>query len=86
MRKCAWKVGYTSASIFSRIRTTRIRSVPATRIVTPNEQDIAEEMKRKLYAVKRGRHPGLYSTWLEAEKQVKLACFCSCPVLNSTKD
>ncbi|QDZ19678.1 ribonuclease H-like protein [Chloropicon primus] len=28
-------------------------------------------MKRKLYAVKKGRQPGLYNTWKEAEEQVK---------------
>lgn len=28
-------------------------------------------VKRKLYAVKRGRQPGLYNTWKEAEEQVK---------------
>ena len=28
-------------------------------------------VKRKLYAVKRGRTPGLYNTWKEAEEQVK---------------
>ena len=28
-------------------------------------------VKRKLYAVKKGRQPGLYNTWKEAEEQVK---------------
>ena len=28
-------------------------------------------VKRKLYAVKKGRQPGLYDTWKEAEQQVK---------------
>lgn len=73
-RDAGWSAGArASTCLFSTTSKVALTNTYVTR--EPGSESLVLEsgamVKRKLYAVKKGRQPGLYTSWKEAEEQVK---------------
>ena len=72
-RDAGWSAGARASTCLFSTSKVALTNTYVTR--EPGSESLVLEagamVKRKLYAVKKGRQPGLYTSWKEAEEQVK---------------